>query len=309
MAAPHDPHPQFQQYAHPERLVSSSWLAARLGTPGLRVVESDEDALLYDIGHIPGAVRIDWHADLNDPVLRDYIDAEAFAELMRSKGISRDDTVVIYGDKSNWWAAYTLWVFELFGHPDVRLLNGGRDAWMTEERDTSFEVPEYPRTDYPVVERDDAAQRAFAFDVWQSLGEAELIDVRTPEEYEGNRTHMVDYPQEGVLRGGHIPTAVNVPWNQSVHPNSRFRSREELEEIYSSVLDDASGDRDTIVYCRIGERSAHTWFVLHHLLGVDRVRNYDGSWVEWGNMIRVPIARGKEPGEAPAGGARPPRGA
>lgn len=299
MAAPHDPHPQFQQYAHPERLVSSSWLAARLGTPGLRVVESDEDALLYDIGHIPGAVRIDWHADLNDPIQRDYIDAEAFAELMRSKGISRDDTVVVYGDKSNWWAAYTLWVFELFGHPDVRLLNGGRDAWMTEERDTSFEVPEYPRTDYPVVERDDAAQRAFAADVHATLGTAALIDVRTPEEYTGNRTHMVDYPQEGVLRGGHIPTAVNVPWNQSVHPNSRFRSREDLEAIYAPVLEAESDDRDTIVYCRIGERSAHTWFVLHHLLGVDRVRNYDGSWVEWGNMIRVPIARGDEPGGVP----------
>lgn len=299
MAAPHDPHPQFQQYAHPERLVSSSWLAARLGTPGLRVVESDEDALLYDIGHIPGAVRIDWHADLNDPIQRDYIDAEAFAELMRSKGISRDDTVVVYGDKSNWWAAYTLWVFELFGHPDVRLLNGGRDAWMTEERDTSFEVPEYPRTDYPVVERDDAAQRAFAPDVLAALGTAALIDVRTPEEYTGNRTHMVDYPQEGVLRGGHIPTAVNVPWNQSVHPNSRFRSREDLEAIYAPVLEAEGDDRDTIVYCRIGERSAHTWFVLHHLLGVDRVRNYDGSWVEWGNMIRVPIARGDEPGDVP----------
>lgn len=295
MAVPHDPHPQFQQYAHPERLVSSNWLAARLGSPGLRVVESDEDMLLYDIGHIPGAVRIDWHSDLNDPTVRDYIDAEAFAELMRSKGISRDDTVVIYGDKSNWWAAYTLWVFELFGHPDVRLLNGGRDAWMTEERDTSFEVPEYPRTDYPVVERDDETLRAYAAQTRALMGRGNLIDVRTPEEYSGNRTHMVDYPQEGVLRGGHIPTAVNVPWNQSVHPNSRFRSREELEAIYADV----DADEDTIVYCRIGERSAHTWFVLRYLLGRDNVRNYDGSWVEWGNMIRMPIARGTEPGEAP----------
>lgn len=299
MPAPLDPNPQFQQYAHPERLVSSSWLAARLGTPGLRVVESDEDALLYDIGHIPGAVRIDWHADLNDPVLRDYITPEAFAELMSAKGISRDDTVVIYGDKSNWWAAYTLWVFELFGHPDVRLLNGGRDAWMAEERDTSFEVPEYPATDYPVVERDDSALRAFVFDVWEGLGEGSLIDVRTPEEYSGNRTHMVDYPQEGVLRGGHIPTAINVPWNDAVHPNSRFQSREALEEIYAPVVEAAGEDHDTIVYCRIGERSAHTWFVLHHLLGVERVRNYDGSWVEWGNMIRMPITRGEAPGEAP----------
>ena len=292
MAAPHDPHPQFQQYAHPERLVSSSWLAARLGTPGLKVVESDEDMLLYDIGHIPGAVRIDWHQDLNDPILRDYVSAEQFAALMSEKGISRDDTVVIYGDKSNWWAAYTLWVFELFGHPDVRLLNGGRDAWMTEERDTSFEVPSYPRTDYPVVERNDTTFRAYTTDTLNILGNGALIDVRTPEEYAGTRTHMVDYPQEGVLRGGHIPTAVNIPWNQSVHPNSRFRSREELEKIYDNVPEGT----DAIVYCRIGERSAHTWFVLRYLLGRENVRNYDGSWVEWGNMIRMPIARGDEPG-------------
>lgn len=295
MAAPQDPTPQFRQYAHPERLVSSSWLAARLGTPGLRVVESDEDALLYDIGHIPGAVRIDWHRDLNDQVIRDYIDPGAFAELMSSRGISREDTVVVYGDKSNWWAAYTLWVLELFGHPDVRLLDGGRDAWMTEERDTSFEVPEYPRTDYPVVAREDAPLRAFAGDALAQMGRGELIDVRSPEEYRGDRTHMVDYPQEGVLRGGHIPGARNVPWNRAVHPNSRFRSREELDAIYGEPAEDA------IVYCRIGERSAHTWFVLRYLLGWRGVRNYDGSWVEWGNMIRMPIARGEAPGEAPAG--------
>lgn len=287
MAVPVDPNPHFQQYAHPERLVSSSWLAAHLGSPGLRVVESDEDSLLYDIGHIPGAVRIDWHEDLNDPVIRDYIDAEAFAELMRSKGISRDDTVVIYGDRSNWWAAYTLWVFELFGHPDVRLLNGGRDAWMTEERDTSFEVPDYPAGDYPIVERDDATLRAFASDVRELIGRGTLLDVRTPEEYVGRRTHMANYPQEGVLRGGHIPTAVNSPWNNTVYPNSRFRSRDELEAIFGVV-----GDGETVTYCRIGERSAHTWFVLHHLLGKENVRNYDGSWVEWGNMMRVPIVTG-----------------
>ena len=292
MAAPHDPPPQFRQYAHPERLVSSSWLAARLGTPGLKVVESDEDMLLYDIGHIPGAIRIDWFRELNDPVMRDYIDAEAFAALMSAKGISRDDTVVVYGDKSNWWAAYTLWVFELFGHPDVRLLDGGRDAWMTEERDTSFEVPEYPRTNYPVVQRDDTAFRAFAADTRELIGKGPIVDVRTAEEYSGNRTHMVDYPQEGVLRGGHIPTAINVPWHKSVHPNSRFRDREELEQIYAAV----PADSDAIVYCRIGERSAHSWFVLRYLLGRDSVRNYDGSWVEWGNMIRRPITQGAEPG-------------
>ena len=296
MAAPFDPHPQFQEYAHPERLVSASWLSARLGTPGLRVIESDEDSLLYDIGHLPGAVRIDWQKDLNDPVTRDIVDGEAFAALMRSKGINRDDTVVIYGDQSNWWAAFTLWVFEMFGHEDVRLLDGGRDAWMAEERDTSFVVPEFPPSNYPVVERNDALIRAFKDDVLAHLGKGPLVDVRSPQEYTGERTHMPDYPEEGALRGGHIPTAVNVPWNQSVHPNSRFRSREELDAIYSDVQ---AGD-DTIVYCRIGERSAHTWFVLHHLLGHENVRNYDGSWVEWGNMIRTPIARGMEPGDAPA---------
>ncbi len=318
MPVPADPNPEFAQYAHPERVVSSQWLASNLGSPGLRVVESDEDMLLYDIGHIPGAVRIDWHRDLNDPTVRDYIDAESFAQLMRSKGISRDDTVVIYGDKSNWWAAYTLWVFELFGHPDVRLLNGGRDAWMAEERETSFDTPSYAESDYPVPERLDAQLRVSSAQVRELLDEAAdddaqpaaaLLDVRTFEEYVGHRTHMVDYPQEGVLRGGHIPTAVNVPWNLAVHPNSRFKSYDELVEIYQKYATggssaDAAGSaagansEGTIVYCRIGERSAHTWFVLTYLLGWKNVRNYDGSWVEWGNMIRVPITQGKEPGSA-----------
>ncbi|GAA4782438.1 sulfurtransferase [Corynebacterium canis] len=290
MTAPFDPNPQFAEYAHPERLVSASWLSARLGTPGLRVVESDEDTLLYDIGHIPGAVRIDWRRDLNDAVVRDYISGEAFAELMRSKGISRDDTVVIYGDKSNWWASFTLWVFELFGHEDVRLLNGGRDAWMAEERDTSFVVPEYPRSEYPVIERDDAPFRAFAAEVKQNIGITPLLDVRTLEEYTGERSNMEGYPEEGVMRGGHIPTAMHIPWNLAVHPNSRFRSRAELEDIYAEVAD------DSIVYCRVGDRSAHTWFVLKYLLGRENIRNYDGSWVEWGNMVRMPIAVGPTPG-------------
>ncbi|WJZ01830.1 sulfurtransferase [Corynebacterium freiburgense] len=294
MTAPFDPNPQFAEYAHPERLVSASWLSARLGTPGLRVVESDEDTLLYDIGHIPGAVRIDWRKDLNNPVTRDYISGEAFAELMRSKGISRDDTVVIYGDKSNWWASFTLWVFELFGHEDVRLLNGGRDAWMAEERDTSFVVPEYPRTDYPVIERNDVPLRAFAAEVKENIGTTPLLDVRTLEEYTGERFNMEGYPEEGVMRGGHIPTATHIPWNLAVHPNSRFRSLAELEDIYAEVPD------DVIVYCRVGDRSAHTWFVLKYLLGRKGVRNYDGSWVEWGNMIRMPIAIGPTPGEIPS---------
>lgn len=295
MAAPFDPFPPFQEYAHPERLVSASWLSARLGSPGLKVVESNEDSILYDIGHLPGAVRIDWEKDLNDPVTRDFIDGQAFADLMNRKGIHRDDTVVIYGDKSNWWAAFTLWVFELFGHADVRLLNGGRDAWMSEERDTSYVVPAYPPTNYPVVERVDEGQRAFVAEVLESLrGDAgmKLVDVRTAEEYRGRDEEGTPVPGEGVLRGGHIPGAVHIDWEQAVLPNGNFRTRKEIEEVYSHL----NPTEDTVVYCRVGDRAAHTWFVLKYLLGFENVRNYDGSWSEWGNMVRMPITQGDEPG-------------
>jgi len=295
VALPPDPNPALQQYAHPERLVTGDWLSAHLGTPGLVVVESDEDFLLYDVGHIPGAVRIDWHTDLNEPHVRDYINGEQFAELMDRKGISRDDTVVIYSDKSNWWAAYALWVFTLFGHPDVRLLDGGRDLWLAEGRDTTLEVPDRVATGYPVVQRDDAPIRAYRDEVLAALGVATLIDVRSPEEYTGERTHMPDYPEEGALRAGHIPTARSVPWARAADERGRFRSREELEDIYSFV----KPGTDTIAYCRIGERSSHTWFVLTHLLGIPGVRNYDGSWTEWGNTVRVPVVAGPEPGRQP----------
>ena len=295
MPLPPDPSPALQDYAHPERLVTGDWLSEHLGTPGLAVVESDEDVLLYDVGHIPGAVKIDWHTDLNDQLVRDYIDGARFADLMNRKGIARDDTVVIYGDKSNWWAAYALWVFTLFGHPDVRLLNGGRDLWMTEGRDTTLDVPETTTADYPVVTRDDGPIRAYQSDVLGSLGDATLIDVRSPQEYTGERTHMPDYPEEGALRGGHIPTAASVPWARAADDAGRFRSRAELDEIYSFVK---PGD-NTIAYCRIGERSSHTWFVLTHLLGIAGVRNYDGSWTEWGNSVRAPVASGERPGSAP----------
>jgi len=287
-----DPNPAFANFAHPERLVTTEWLSAHLGAPGLKIIESDEDVLLYDIGHIPTAQKVDWHLHLNDPVTRDYINGEQFAELMREKGINRDDTVVIYGDKSNWWAAYALWVFTLFGHEDVRLLDGGRDAWMDEQRDTSFDVPVYPPSDYPVVERDDSVIRAYADAVLAELGTTPLIDVRSPQEYTGERTHMPDYPQEGALRGGHIPTAVSIPWAKAAAPDSRFRKRSELEEVYAGLDPKAA----TIAYCRIGERSSHTWFVLTYLLGFENVRNYDGSWTEWGNRVRVPIVMGEEPG-------------
>lgn len=296
MPVPPEKNAAFAAYAHPERLVSTEWLSAHLGAPGLKVVESDEDVLVYDIGHIPGAIKIDWHLDLNDPVTRDYIDGQQFADLMRRKGINRDDTVVIYGDKSNWWAAYALWVFTLFGHPDVRLLDGGRDAWIAEERDMSFSVPQFPAADYPVVARDDSKIRAFREQVLFHLGSGPLIDVRSPAEYTGERTHMPEYPEEGALRGGHIPTAASIPWAKAAASDGRFRSRTELDSIYG----DFDPEGDTIVYCRIGERSSHTWFVLTYLLGFGNVRNYDGSWTEWGNTVRVPIVKGEDPGNAPA---------
>ena len=297
-----DPFEKFQSYAHPERLVSTAWLEEHLDDPGLVVVESDEDVLLYETGHIPGAVKIDWHTDLNDPIVRDYIDGAAFAELMGRNGIARDTTIILYGDRSNWWAAYALWVFTLFGHDDVRLLDGGRDRWVAEGRAMTTERPARGRVDYPVVERDDASIRAFKEDVLAHLGKP-LIDVRSPEEYSGERTHMPAYPEEGALRGGHIPTARSVPWARAANEDGTFRTADELAAIYR---DEAGiGDADEVVaYCRIGERSSHTWFVLRHLLGVPNVRNYDGSWTEWGSAVRVPIVTGAEPGTAPGTGAR-----
>lgn len=292
---PADPTPALQSYAHPERLVTADWLAGNLGRPGLVVVESDEDVLLYDIGHIPTAVKIDWVTDLNDSPVRDYITGEQFADLMNRKGISRDDTVVIYGDKSNWWAAYALWVFTLFGHEDVRLLDGGRDLWVSSGRETTLDVPSKTTSGYPVVKRNDAPIRAYQDDVLTNIGKVPLIDVRSPQEYTGERTHMPEYPEEGVLRGGHIPTAVSVPWSKAADDAGRFRKREELEQLYDFL----EPDDKPIAYCRIGERSSHTWFVLTHLLGLDHVRNYDGSWTEWGNTVRVPIVAGVEPGQAP----------
>lgn len=295
MALPYDNNPRFADYAHPERLVSTEWVAKHLGNENLVVVESDEDVLLYDVGHIPGAVKIDWHLDLNHPVTRDYVDGEGFAQLMRAKGISRDSTVVFYGDKSNWWAAYALWVFTLFGHSDVRLMDGGRAKWEAEGREMTRDVPTPAPTDYPVVARDDTVERIFLPEVYDSLG-TQLVDVRSTPEYTGERTHMPDYPQEGTLRGGHIPGARSVPWAQAANDDGTFRSRAQLEQIY---LKDHGLDptEPVIAYCRIGERSAHTWFVLKYLLGFDRVRNYDGSWTEWGNLVGVPIVTGPEPGE------------
>jgi thiosulfate/3-mercaptopyruvate sulfurtransferase len=279
-------------YSHPEALVTTEWVAAHLNDPDVRIVESDEDVLLYDTGHIPGAVKIDWHADLNDPLQRDYLDAERFAELMRRKGISPDTLVVFYGDKNNWWATYALWVFRLFGHDRVRVMDGGRKKWEDEGREMVTDEPRITPTDYPVPTRDDRSIRAFRDDVMSHLEAGRpMVDVRSPEEFRGERLHMPDYPQEGAMRGGHIPGARNVPWARAVNPDTgEFRPAEELRAIYEGELGLKPQD-DVVAYCRIGERSSHTWFVLTYLLGFDRVRNYDGSWTEWGNTVRAPIER------------------
>jgi len=301
MALEKDTDPKLADYAHPERLVTTEWLAAHLDTDGLVVVESDEDILLYDTGHIPGAVKVDWHTELNDPVTRDYVDGTGFAQICGERAISRDTTVVFYGDKNNWWATYALWVFSLFGHPDVRILDGGRAKWAAEGREMTTDQPKPDVVEYPVVERDDTTIRAFQADVLSHLvgvgGENALVDVRSPGEYSGELLHMPDYPQEGAVRGGHIPGAASVPWARAAAEDATFKPRADLETIYLEEQG-LTTDDDVVAYCRIGERSSHTWFVLTHLLGFSRVRNYDGSWTEWGNSVRVPIATGAERGSA-----------
>jgi thiosulfate/3-mercaptopyruvate sulfurtransferase len=294
MTLPLDSNEKFSSYAHPEVLVSTEWLEANLGTPGLVIVESDEDVLLYDVSHIPGAVKIDWHTDLNQPVVRDYLQGPEFAELAKRSGIKRDSTVVIYGDASNWWASYALWVFRLFGHEDVRLLDGGREKWIAEGRPVTKETTEVTPSDYPVIDRDDVTDRAFRDQVLAHIGQP-MVDVRSPQEYNGERTHMPNYPQEGALRAGHIPGAQSVPWARAANEDKTFKTRAELEAIYLGEKGLDPND-DVIAYCRIGERSSHTWFVLKYLLGFSKVRNYDGSWTEWGSLVGVPIVLGDEPG-------------
>ncbi len=291
MALALDTSEKFQAYAHPEKLVSTDWLVEHLDDPGLIVVESDEDVLLYDTGHIPGAVKVDWHTELNDQLIRDYRDPEGFAQLLSHKGIGRDDTIVVYGDNFNWWAAYALWVFTLFGHDDIRLLDGGRQQWIAEDREITTHVPPRPRSDYPVVVRNDAPIRAFRDDVEEHIAASRpLIDVRSHEEFIGELVHMAAYPQEGALRGGHIPGAHNVQWKRAANDDGTFKTTSDLLAIYHDEIGLSNTD-DIIAYCRIGERSSHTWFVLTHLLGYPSVRNYDGSWTEWGNLVRAPIEK------------------
>jgi thiosulfate/3-mercaptopyruvate sulfurtransferase len=279
-------------YAHPEALVSTDWVADHLNDPKVRIVESNEDILLYGTGHIPGAVHIDWRADLQDQIIRDYITPEGFASLCAHHGITKDTTVVFYGDKSNWWACYALWAFQLFGHENVKVMDGGRDKWIAEDRQLTREVPTYPATDYPVPTRRDREIRAFFEQTLAHSAERKpLIDVRSPGEFKGEITHMPEYPQEGVLRGGHVPGARSVPWKRAVNEDSTFKSASDLQKIYEEEIGLKPGD-DVIAYCRIGERSSHTWFVLKYLLGYEKVRNYDGSWTEWGNKVRAPIEKG-----------------
>jgi thiosulfate/3-mercaptopyruvate sulfurtransferase len=278
-------------YVHPDVLVSTDWVAQHLNDPSVRILESDEDVLLYDLGHIPGAQKIDWHADLNDSTVRDYISREQFQTLLRRLGIDESTTVVFYGDKSNWWATYAFWVFQLFGFKNAKVVDGGRAKWEAEGRELSTDVPTYPPTQYVAGERNDAAIRAFKEETLaHSNAKRPLIDVRSPDEFSGKKTHMPEYPQEGVLRGGHVPGAKSVPWARAANPDGTFKSADELRAIYEGEAGLKKGD-DVIAYCRIGERSSHTWFVLTYLLGYDKVRNYDGSWTEWGNSVRVPVEK------------------
>ena len=279
-------------YTHPEVLVSADWVEQHLNDPAVRIVESDEDILLYGMGHIPGSVMIDWQGDLQDQLIRDYIDADKFADICSRAGIGPETTVVFYGDKSNWWACYAFWAFKLFGHRDCRILNGGRKLWLDQGRPTTVEAPTHPRTNYPVGPRDESAIRAFRDEVLVHSREGRpLLDVRSPKEFTGERTHMEEYPQEGSLRGGHIPGAVSVPWARSVRDDGTFKSADDLMEIFQGEVG-LKPDDDIVAYCRIGERSSLTWFVLTYLLGYKKVRNYDGSWCEWGNLVRAPIAKG-----------------
>jgi thiosulfate/3-mercaptopyruvate sulfurtransferase len=279
-------------YSNPEMLVATDWVAQHLDDPQIRIVESNEDPLLYTSGHIPGAVQIDWTVDLNDQLRRDYLDQGGFETLMSRNGITPDTTVVFYGDKSNWWACYALWVFQLFGHSNARVMDGGRLKWELEGRELTRTVPSYAHTSYKAAARDDSTERAYRDEVLAHVeASLALVDVRSPEEFSGELLHMPGSPQEGALRGGHIPGAKSVPWSRAANPDDgTFLNADGLRAIYEDEQG-LSGDDDIISYCRIGERSSHTWFALKYLLGYGQVRNYDGSWTEWGNLVNVPIER------------------
>lgn len=277
-------------YVHPEYLVETEWVAAHLNDPQVRIVESDEDYLLYETGHIPGAVKVDWFTTLQHPVRRDFLTREEFEGLCSHLGIANDTTVVFYGDKNNWFACYAFWLFEYYGHANRKIMNGGRAKWTAENRPLTREVPKYAETRYQAKEPDNTI-RAFRDEVMVHVRQKEpLVDVRSLPEYTGELLHMPNYPQEGAQRGGHIPGAVNVPWSKAVRDDGTFKSPDELRALYEGQ--GINPDKEVIAYCRIGERSSHTWFVLKYLLGYPNVKNYDGSWTEWGNLVGAPIEKG-----------------
>ena len=281
-------------YAHPEVLVSTDWVLEHYQDDNVRVLEVDEDVLLYDTGHIPGAQKIDWLMDLWDDTMREFVQPDELAALFERLGISNDTTIVLYGDKNNWWAAYAFWFFKYSGAEGLKLMNGGRVKWTQEDKPLTTEVPSYPKGNYTPGTRD-ANLRAFRDEVLGHIdktkaGEGAMVDVRSPGEFSGEVTHMPSYPQEGVLRGGHIPGSSNIPWSQAANEDGTFKSADELKNLYADK--GVTGDKDIIAYCRIAERSSHTWFVLKYLLGYDNVKNYDGSWTEWGNSVGVPIEKG-----------------
>jgi thiosulfate/3-mercaptopyruvate sulfurtransferase len=276
-------------------LVSADWAEKNLDTPGIVFVEVDEDTSAYDTGHIPGAVKLDWRKDLQDQVRRDFVNQEQFQALLSARGISNNDTVVLYGGNNNWFAAYAYWYFKLYGHGDVKLIDGGRKRWELDGRPLTTELPNRQATHY-VAQPQDTALRAFRDDVVAAIGNKNLVDVRSPDEYAGRLNAPAHLPQEQAQRSGHVPTALSVPWSKAANEDGTFKSDDELREIYRAAGLDES--RSTIAYCRIGERSSHTWFVLHELLGLGDVKNYDGSWTEYGSLVGVPVALGDEPGSA-----------
>ncbi len=277
-------------YAHPEVLVDTQWVADHLSDPQVRIIEADEDPLLYEIGHVPGAIKLDWHVDVQDPVRRDFVSKAAFEALASRYGISNDTTVVFYGDRNNWYAAYSFWLFRMYGHQNLKLMDGGRVKWEQEGRPYTKDIPQLTASTYTAKDAD-VSIRAFRSQVEQILGNgnAGLVDVRSPDEYSGKLLHMVNYPQEGASRGGHIPGARNIPWAKAAREDGTFKSAEELTQLYAG--EGITPDKQITTYCRIGERSAHSWFVLTQLLGYPNVRNYDGSWTEWGNLVGAPIEK------------------
>jgi len=281
--------------ARSDVLVSADWVEENLDAPGVVIVEVDEDTTSYDRNHIPGAIKLDWKTDLQDPVRRDFVNKEQFEKLLSEKGVGNDDTIVLYGGNNNWFAAYAYWYFKLYGHADAKLLDGGRKKWELDARELSNETVTRPATSYSASEPD-LGIRAFRDEVIEAIGNKSLVDVRSPDEYAGRLLAPAHLPQEQAQRGGHIPTAINVPWSKAANDDGTFRSDSELKTLYGGAGLDF--DQDIIAYCRIGERSAHTWFVLHELLEQPNVKNYDGSWTEYGSLVGVPVAVGDEPGKA-----------